>query len=72
MRTLLDSADVLIENFRPGTLERLGLDPVDLLERNPGLVILRITGFGQDGPYAGRPGLRDDGRGDERVRRDQR
>ena len=38
MRRLVDSADVLIENFRPGTLERLGLDPVDLLERNPGLV----------------------------------
>ena len=57
MRRLVDSADVLIENFRPGTLERLGLDPVELLERNPGLVILRVTGFGQDGPYAGRPGF---------------
>jgi crotonobetainyl-CoA:carnitine CoA-transferase CaiB-like acyl-CoA transferase len=57
MLRLLDSADVLIENLRPGTLERLGLDPVDLLERNPGLVILRVTGFGQDGPYAGRPGF---------------
>ena len=57
MRRLLDAADVLIENFRPGTLERLGLDPVDLLKRNPGLVILRVTGFGQDGPYAGRPGF---------------
>ena len=57
MRRLVDSADVLIENFRPGTLERLGLDPVDLLERNPGLVVLRITGFGQDGPYANRPGF---------------
>ena len=57
MRRLVDSADVLIENFRPGTLERLGLDPIDLLERNPGLVILRITGFGQDGPYSGRPGF---------------
>ncbi len=57
MRRLVDSADVLIENFRPGTLERLGLDPVELLERNPGLVVLRITGFGQDGPYAARPGF---------------
>jgi len=57
MRRLVDSADVLIENFRPGTLERLGLDPVELLGRNPGLVILRITGFGQDGPYSGRPGF---------------
>ncbi len=57
MRRLVDTADVLIENFRPGTLERLGLDPIELLERNPGLVVLRITGFGQDGPYAGRPGF---------------
>jgi crotonobetainyl-CoA:carnitine CoA-transferase CaiB-like acyl-CoA transferase len=57
MRKLIDGADVLIENFRPGTLERLGLDPVDLLERNPRLVVLRITGFGQDGPYSGRPGF---------------
>jgi crotonobetainyl-CoA:carnitine CoA-transferase CaiB-like acyl-CoA transferase len=54
---LVDSADVLIENFRPGTLERLGLAPDVLLERNPRLVILRVTGFGQDGPYAGRPGF---------------
>lgn len=57
MRSLVAGADVLIENFRPGTLERLGLAPTDLLERNPRLVILRITGFGQDGPYAGRPGF---------------
>jgi crotonobetainyl-CoA:carnitine CoA-transferase CaiB-like acyl-CoA transferase len=57
MHRLLDSADVLIENLRPGTLERLGLDPADLLARNPGLVILRVTGFGQDGPYSGRPGF---------------
>jgi crotonobetainyl-CoA:carnitine CoA-transferase CaiB-like acyl-CoA transferase len=48
---------VLIENFRPGTLERLGLAPDVLLERNQRLVILRVTGFGQDGPYAGRPGF---------------
>ena len=54
---LADSADVLIENFRPGTLERLALAPDVLLERNPRLVILRVTGFGQDGPYAGRPGF---------------
>lgn len=57
MRRLVDTADVLIENLRPGTLERLGLAPVDLLARNPGLVILRVTGFGQDGPYASRPGF---------------
>jgi crotonobetainyl-CoA:carnitine CoA-transferase CaiB-like acyl-CoA transferase len=48
---------VLVENFRPGTLERLGLGPDVLLARNPRLVITRITGFGQDGPYAGRPGF---------------
>jgi crotonobetainyl-CoA:carnitine CoA-transferase CaiB-like acyl-CoA transferase len=48
---------VLVENFRPGTLERLGLGPDVLLERNPRLVITRVTGFGQDGPYAGRPGF---------------
>jgi crotonobetainyl-CoA:carnitine CoA-transferase CaiB-like acyl-CoA transferase len=57
MRRLLAGADVLVENLRPGTLERLGLDPLDLLAANPGLVILRVTGFGQDGPYANRPGF---------------
>ena len=58
--TLLElaaEAHVLIENFRPGTLERLGLGPDVLLERNPSLVICRVTGFGQDGPYAQRPGF---------------
>ena len=58
--TLLDlagTADVLIENFRPGTLERLGLGPAELHEANPKLVITRVTGFGQDGPYAQRPGF---------------
>ncbi|MCJ7670692.1 MAG: CoA transferase [Acidimicrobiia bacterium] len=57
MRRLVDTADVLVENLRPGTLERLGLAPDDLLARNPGLVILRVTGFGQTGPYAARPGF---------------
>jgi crotonobetainyl-CoA:carnitine CoA-transferase CaiB-like acyl-CoA transferase len=57
MRRLCADADVLIENFRPGTLERLGLDPDELIAANPKLVILRVTGFGQDGPYAGRPGF---------------
>src|SRR5205085_1747074 len=56
MLKLVDDADVLIENFRPGTLERLGLGPDVLFGRNPGLVLLRVTGFGQDGPYAQRPG----------------
>lgn len=54
---LCDSADVLIENFRPGKLEALGFDPDDLIRRNPKLVIVRVTGFGQDGPYASRPGF---------------
>jgi crotonobetainyl-CoA:carnitine CoA-transferase CaiB-like acyl-CoA transferase len=54
---LVDSADVLIENLRPGTIERLGIGPEILHARNPGLVILRVTGFGQDGPYAARPGF---------------
>jgi crotonobetainyl-CoA:carnitine CoA-transferase CaiB-like acyl-CoA transferase len=57
MRRLVDTADVLVENLRPGTIERLGLAPDDLLARNPGLVILRVTGFGQTGPYASRPGF---------------
>src|SRR5215831_2318764 len=54
---LCDRADVLVENFRPGRLERLGFGPDVLLARNPSLVITRITGFGQDGPYANRPGF---------------
>ena len=57
MLALVDGADVLVENFRPGTLERLGLGPGALLARNPDLVITRVTGFGQDGPYASRPGF---------------
>lgn len=54
---LAAEAHVLVENFRPGTLERLGLGPDVLLAANPDLVILRVTGFGQDGPYAARPGF---------------
>ena len=54
---LIDEADVLVENSRPGTLERLGLGPDVLLARNPKLVITRVSGFGQDGPYAGRAGF---------------
>jgi crotonobetainyl-CoA:carnitine CoA-transferase CaiB-like acyl-CoA transferase len=56
-RELICSADVLVENFRPGTLERLGLDPADLIAENPKLVVTRVSGFGQDGPYASRPGF---------------
>jgi crotonobetainyl-CoA:carnitine CoA-transferase CaiB-like acyl-CoA transferase len=54
---LVEDAHVLIENFRPGTLERLGIAPDVLLERNPKLVVVRVTGFGQDGPYRSRPGF---------------
>jgi len=57
MRRLLAGADVLVENFRPGTLERWGLSPQTLLAENPRLVIARVTAFGQTGPYAGRPGF---------------
>ncbi len=55
--SLLEDADVLVENFRPGTLERLGLGPDVLLARRPSLVITRVTGFGQTGPYASRAGF---------------
>jgi crotonobetainyl-CoA:carnitine CoA-transferase CaiB-like acyl-CoA transferase len=54
---LVESADALIENFRPGTLEEIGLGPDVLLKRNPRLIIGRISGFGQTGPYNQRPGF---------------
>jgi crotonobetainyl-CoA:carnitine CoA-transferase CaiB-like acyl-CoA transferase len=54
LRRLVAEADVLVENFRPGVLEKWGLGPERLLELNPRLVMLRVTGFGQDGPYAQR------------------
>jgi crotonobetainyl-CoA:carnitine CoA-transferase CaiB-like acyl-CoA transferase len=54
---LLPSAQLFFESFRPGTLEKMGLAPETLLERNPKLVIVRISGFGQDGPYRRRPGF---------------
>ena len=56
-RQLIDEADVLVENFRPGTLEKWNLGPEVLHASNPGLVIVRVTGFGQTGPYASQPGL---------------
>jgi formyl-CoA transferase len=56
-RTLIQEADVLIENFRPGTLEEWGLDPQQLLELNPKLIVLRISGYGQTGPYRDKPGF---------------
>jgi crotonobetainyl-CoA:carnitine CoA-transferase CaiB-like acyl-CoA transferase len=54
LERLVEDADVLIENFRPGVLEKWDLGPKRLLEVNPGLVMLRVTGFGQFGPYAQR------------------
>ena len=57
VRTLAKEADVLIENFRPGTLEGWGLDPEKLLELNPKLIVLRISGYGQTGPYRDKPGF---------------
>jgi crotonobetainyl-CoA:carnitine CoA-transferase CaiB-like acyl-CoA transferase len=57
MLDLLATSHVLVENYRPGTLETMGLGPAVLHARNPGLVIVRITGFGQDGPYRDRPGF---------------
>ena len=57
VRTLVTEADVLIENFRPGTLEGWGLDPEKLLELNPKLIVLRISGYGQTGPYRDKPGF---------------
>ena len=56
-RRLIARADVLIENFRPGALERWNLDPQHLLAANPRLVILRVSGYGQTGPYAQRTGF---------------
>ena len=56
-RRLIAEADVLIENFRPGTLEGWGLSPDELHALNPGLVILRISGYGQTGPYRDLPGF---------------
>ncbi|SDF12868.1 CaiB/BaiF CoA transferase family protein [Limimaricola pyoseonensis] len=57
LRRLIAGSDVVIENFRPGTLERMGLAPDDLLARHPQLVLLRVSGFGQSGPYSRRPGF---------------
>jgi formyl-CoA transferase len=56
-RRLIAQSDVLIENFRPGTLERWGLGWNELREINPGLVMLRVSGYGQTGPYRDRPGF---------------
>ena len=57
VRQLIDGADIVIENFRPGVVESWGLGPEDFKQSNPGLVYARISGYGQDGPYAARPGF---------------
>ncbi|MBA4136806.1 MAG: CoA transferase [Opitutus sp.] len=57
VRELAQTAALFIESFRPGILEKMGLGPAELLELNPRLVIVRISGWGQDGPYAQRPGF---------------
>ncbi len=57
VRALALQADVLVENFRPGALEGYGLDPQDLMAANPRLIVLRISGYGQTGPYRDRPGF---------------
>jgi len=56
LRRLLSTADVLVENSRPGVMERLGLDPESVMALNQRIVYCRISGFGQTGPYAERPG----------------
>ncbi|CAG0988946.1 succinyl-CoA:(S)-malate CoA-transferase subunit B [Burkholderiales bacterium] len=56
-RELASRADILVENFRPGTLEGWGMDYATLARANPGLVMVRISGYGQTGPYASRPGF---------------
>lgn len=53
---LLDTADVVVENFRPGLMESWGLGPDDMKKRNPELIYARISGYGQTGPYAAKPG----------------
>jgi crotonobetainyl-CoA:carnitine CoA-transferase CaiB-like acyl-CoA transferase len=57
LRKLIAAADVLVENFRTGTLESWGLGPQVLMDANPRLIMVRVTGFGQSGPYARRPGF---------------
>lgn len=56
IKELIADTDILIENFRPGTMERWGMGYDDLAEINPRLIMVRVTGFGQYGPYAGQPG----------------
>ncbi len=57
VRKLIATADILIENFRPGTLEKWGMSPAALHAENPGLIIVRVSGYGQTGPYSDRAGF---------------
>jgi len=57
VRELIEQADIVIENFKPGTMEKWGLGYDTLSQRNPGLIMLRISGYGQTGPYRERPGF---------------
>jgi len=57
VRRLAEQSDVIIENFKPGTMEKWGLGPEDMHKKNPGLIYGRISGYGQTGPYASRPGF---------------
>lgn len=57
LRRLIDKTDIFIENFRPGTMEKWRLGPEEFTETNPGLIYARISGYGQTGPYASRPGF---------------
>ncbi len=55
-KALINTADVVVENFRPGLMEKWGMGPEDFKADNPGLIFARISGYGQDGPYASKPG----------------
>ena len=57
VRRLIEKADAVVENFRPGTMEKWGLGPDVFKTSNPGLIYARISGYGQDGPYASKPGF---------------
>lgn len=57
LRRLIDKSDILVENFRPGTMEKWGLGPAAIKQSNPALIYARISGYGQTGPYALRPGF---------------
>ena len=63
VRRIAEKCDVIVENFRPGTMEKWGIGPDDFEDSNPGLIYARISGYGQTGPYASRPGCASVGEG---------